>query len=74
FALVRLHGRSSAWGTGTKEERFRHAYTTEELSEWVPRVRAMAERAHEVHVLFNNCCGDAAVRAADAMRHLVDLS
>ncbi|MGZ2360225.1 DUF72 domain-containing protein [Streptomyces sp. 372A] len=74
FALVRLHGRSSAWGTGTKEERFRHTYTTAELSEWVPRVREMAERAHEVHVLFNNCCGDAAVRAADAMRHLLDLS
>ncbi|TRV80486.1 DUF72 domain-containing protein [Streptomyces sp. 130] len=74
FALVRLHGRSGAWGTGTKEERFRHEYTTEELAEWVPRVREMAERADEVHVLFNNCCGDAAVRAAQAMRHLLALS
>ncbi|THA29969.1 DUF72 domain-containing protein [Streptomyces sp. A1277] len=74
LALVRLHGRNSAWGTGTKEERFRHAYTPAELAEWVPRVRAMAERAREVHVLFNNCCGDAAVRAAQAMRHLLGLS
>ncbi|MGW5528287.1 DUF72 domain-containing protein [Streptomyces xanthochromogenes] len=74
LALVRFHGRNGAWGTGTKEERFRHAYTPEELSEWVPRVREMSERAEQVHVLFNNCCGDAAVRAAQAMRQLLDLS
>ncbi|MCX5387618.1 DUF72 domain-containing protein [Streptomyces sp. NBC_00083] len=71
LALVRLHGRNSAWGTGSKEERFRHEYTPEELAEWAPRVRAMAEQAREVHVLFNNCCGDAAVRAARSMRHLL---
>jgi uncharacterized protein YecE (DUF72 family) len=74
LALMRFHGRNSAWGTGTKEERFRHAYTLQELSEWVPRVRETAEQAREVHVLFNNCCGDAAVRSAQAMRHLLGLS
>ncbi|MFC9189878.1 DUF72 domain-containing protein [Streptomyces cyaneofuscatus] len=74
LALVRFHGRSTAWGTGTKEERFRHTYTPEELTEWVPRIRAAAEQAREVHVLFNNCCGDAAVRAAEAMRHLLGFS
>ncbi|MFE9120690.1 DUF72 domain-containing protein [Streptomyces sp. NPDC007172] len=74
LALVRFHGRSSAWGTGTKEERFRYEYAPEELAEWVPRIREMTEQAREVHVLFNNCCGDAAVRAAQSMRHLLDLS
>ncbi|MET9930073.1 MULTISPECIES: DUF72 domain-containing protein [unclassified Streptomyces] len=74
LALVRFHGRNTAWGTGTKEERFRHDYTPEELSEWTPRIRAMAERAREVHVLFNNCCGDAAVRAAESMRQLLGLA
>ncbi|MFG3282736.1 DUF72 domain-containing protein [Streptomyces sp. NPDC048111] len=73
LALVRFHGRNTAWGTGTKEERFRHAYTPAELAEWVPRVHAMAEQAKEVHVLFNNCCGDAAVRAAESMRELLEL-
>ncbi|QMU74485.1 DUF72 domain-containing protein [Streptacidiphilus sp. PB12-B1b] len=71
LAVVRFHGRNPAWGTGTKEEKFRHTYTPEELAEWVPRIRAMAEQAHEVHVLFNNCCADAAVRAAETMRALV---
>jgi uncharacterized protein YecE (DUF72 family) len=71
LAVVRFHGRSTAWGTGSKEERFRHAYTPAELSEWQPRIRAMASQAREVHVLFNNCCADAAVRAAESMRVLL---
>ena len=71
LAVVRLHGRSSAWGSGSKEERFRHEYAPDELAEWIPRVRAMAEAAQEVHVLFNNCCADAAVRAAESMARLV---
>lgn len=74
LAVVRFHGRSSAWGTGTKEEKFRHAYTPEELSEWIPRICALDEQVEEVHVLFNNCCADAAVRAAQSMRHLLGLS
>ncbi|MEU1019780.1 DUF72 domain-containing protein [Streptomyces sp. NPDC005898] len=70
-AVVRFHGRSAAWGTGSKEDKFRHVYAAAELAEWVPRIRSMAERADEVHVLFNNCCGDAAVRAAESMSRLV---
>ena len=71
LAVVRFHGRNRAWGSGSKEERFRHRYTSEELASWAPGIQAMADRAHEVHVLFNNCCGDAAVRAAETMRDLV---
>ncbi|MEH0552004.1 DUF72 domain-containing protein [Streptomyces sp. B21-101] len=68
LAVVRLHGRSPHWGTGSKEDRFRHEYGPGELDEWAPRIRALARRAEQVHVLFNNCCGDAAVRAAARMR------
>lgn len=71
LAVVRFHGRNAAWGTGSKEERFRHTYTEAELTEWLPRVRRLAERADEVHVLFNNCCADAAVRAAESMRDVL---
>lgn len=67
LSVVRFHGRSTAWGSGSKEERFRYAYAEDELAEWVPRLRALAGRVEQVHVLFNNCCGDAAVRAAEAM-------
>jgi uncharacterized protein YecE (DUF72 family) len=74
LSVVRFHGRSAAWGTGGKEDRFRHAYDDEELAEWVPRLRSLAERVEELHVLFNNCCGDAAVRAAEAMQRLLGQS
>ncbi|MFF7725790.1 DUF72 domain-containing protein [Streptomyces sp. NPDC008001] len=70
LAVVRLHGRSPAWGTGSKEDRFRHTYTVGELEEWCPRLSSLAARAAEVHVLFNNCCADAAVRAAETLKRL----
>ncbi|MFJ4880536.1 DUF72 domain-containing protein [Streptomyces sp. NPDC088745] len=71
LAVVRFHGRSPQWGTGNKEESYRHRYTREELSAWVPRVQALAERAQRVHVLFNNCCATASVEAAETMRGLL---
>jgi uncharacterized protein YecE (DUF72 family) len=71
LAVVRFHGRSPHWGTGSKEDAYRHTYTEPELAEWVPRVRDLAERTDQVHILFNNCCADAAVRAAESMRRLL---
>ncbi|UUU32748.1 DUF72 domain-containing protein [Streptomyces sp. CA-210063] len=71
LAVVRFHGRSPAWGTGSKEDRFRYAYSEPELAEWAPRLRAAAEQVDELHVLFNNCCADAAVRAAETMRRVL---
>ncbi|MFF8605743.1 DUF72 domain-containing protein [Streptomyces sp. NPDC015346] len=72
LAVVRFHGRSAAWGTGSKEDRFRHSYTREELAAWLPRLRSMADRTEQLHVLFNNCCGDAAVRAAETLSGLLE--
>ncbi|MFD3328023.1 DUF72 domain-containing protein [Streptomyces sp. NPDC058701] len=74
-AVVRFHGRSPQWGAtgpGSKEEKYRHTYTEAELAPWVPRVRRLADQADGVHVLFNNCCADASVRAAEAMERLLD--
>ncbi|MET9962253.1 DUF72 domain-containing protein [Streptomyces sp. NPDC006326] len=71
LAVVRFHGRSAAWGAGSKEDRFRHTYTERELCEWLPRLHALADRVAQLHVLFNNCCADAAVRAAGTMQRLL---
>lgn len=57
--------------SGSKEDRFRYVYGDGELAEWLPRLRALAERVEQLHVLFNNCCGDAAVRAAESMKRLL---
>ncbi|MFF8262506.1 DUF72 domain-containing protein [Streptomyces virginiae] len=74
LAVVRFHGRSPAWGSsgpGSKEAAYRHTYTEAELAPWVTRLRDMARRADSVHVLFNNCCADASVRAAGTMQRML---
>ncbi|AKN68936.1 hypothetical protein QR97_03110 [Streptomyces sp. PBH53] len=71
LSLIRFHGRSPHWGTGTKEERFRHTYTEPELRSWLPRIRSLAAATDELHILFNNCCGDAAPKAAETMHALL---
>ncbi|WP_206343363.1 DUF72 domain-containing protein [Streptomyces mesophilus] len=71
LSVVRFHGRSAHWGRGSKEDRYRHTYERHELEEWVPRIRILAKESAAVHVLFNNCCADASVKAAAAMGELL---
>ena len=57
LAVVRFHGRNhSSWDIkgAPPSVRFRHRYDDAELQEWVPRIRAMAEEAAEVHAIMNN--------------------
>ena len=64
IALVRFHGRNAemwARAGATVGERFDYLYSEDELREWVPRVRRLAEQAREVHLLMNNCVRDKAV-------------
>lgn len=74
LAMVRLHGRNAARWQGSVRsaaERFDYRYTREELREWVPRIRAMAQRTREVHALLNNCHADNAVRNARELAELL---
>lgn len=73
LAYVRMHGRNGdTWlGSRTVAERFDHAYTPEELEEWVEPVIEMAERAREVAVVFNNNSRDHALRSAAEFRTLL---
>jgi len=53
---VRLHGRNKReWFGKDRDRRYHYNYSDDELREWVPRVREMAERAEAVLVFFNNC-------------------
>jgi uncharacterized protein YecE (DUF72 family) len=45
----------------TVAERFNYLYAKEELQEWVPRIRELASKTRQLHVLFNNCHEDKAV-------------
>jgi uncharacterized protein YecE (DUF72 family) len=58
LALVRFHGRNAqTWEAKdiTPAERFRYLYGREELQEWAPKIRSVAEDARDTHVLMNNC-------------------
>jgi len=75
LSMVRFHGRDrKAWQTKseTASVRFRYDYRTEELEEWVPRIRELATETRETHVLMNNCYRDFAVRNARELGDLLD--
>lgn len=74
IAMVRFHGRNrDVWEQKniSASERFRYLYTQEELGEWVPRIRGLAEQARETHVLMNNCYRDYSVNNARDLGQLL---
>lgn len=72
LVLVRFHGRNAAgWNnTGQKnwrDVRYAYRYSDEELDEWIPRVKRLAEEAKQVILLFNNNSQGDAVSSANRM-------
>lgn len=58
LSVVRFHGRRADRWEGPvarASERFRYLYDAAQLAEWIPRIAALAERAQEIHLVFNNC-------------------
>jgi uncharacterized protein YecE (DUF72 family) len=75
IALVRFHGRNrETWEKQgiTTAERFNYLYPENELREWVPRIKDLAEKTQQCHVLFNNCYEDKAVNNARQIRLMLD--
>ena len=71
LVIVRFHGRNyEKWYARVKTtaERFDYLYNEQELREWVPQVRQLAERAAEIHLLFNNNAQDYAIQNARQLR------
>ncbi len=72
LAVVRFHGHSDKWDSRDIYERFGYLYSEEELREWAPRVRSLAEQAQETHVLLNNCYRNYAQVNARQLADLLD--
>jgi uncharacterized protein YecE (DUF72 family) len=73
LAIVRFHGRNrETWSKRGVPPwvRFRYLYSTAELEEWVPRLRALEQAAKQVHAIMNNNYSNYSVRNA---RELVRL-
>ncbi|MEH0986008.1 DUF72 domain-containing protein [Micromonospora sp. CPCC 205556] len=73
-AMVRFHGHSAEWVGGSKEDRFRYAYSDDELGRWAELLTDLARDAGELHVLFNNCCEGQAQRDAGRLCALLGLA
>lgn len=57
MAYVRFHGRNAAtWNVrgGSAAHRFDYLYGEEELREWVPPLRELANQSEEAYAFFNN--------------------
>jgi uncharacterized protein YecE (DUF72 family) len=75
LSYVRFHGRrGETWEQSgvTVHERTRYLYSREELQEWVPKVKELADGAAEVHVLMNTNYSDYAVRNAGQFKQLLE--
>lgn len=75
LAVIRFHGHNAETWTArdiSPAQRFRYLYSEEELAEWAPKVRELAEDARETHVVFNNCYRDYGVRNARQLAVLLD--
>jgi len=58
IAYIRFHGRNTVnWFKKgiTVAERFDYLYSNQELSEWVPKIKELANQTDQVHLMFNNC-------------------
>jgi uncharacterized protein YecE (DUF72 family) len=75
IGLIRFHGRNrEMWEKKgvTPAERFNYLYSEEELKEWVPKIKELASKTRQLHVLFNNCYADKAVTNARQVKLMLD--
>jgi uncharacterized protein YecE (DUF72 family) len=57
FAYVRLHGRNyKDWfrEDAGRDDRYNYLYATDELEEWVARIKSLGEKGSKVYVITNN--------------------
>jgi uncharacterized protein YecE (DUF72 family) len=73
---VRFHGRNEInwWRPKYSYQRYDYLYSREELAEWVPRIKKMAEGTKKTFIYFNNHYRAQAVRSAKILQELIDNS
>jgi uncharacterized protein YecE (DUF72 family) len=75
LGYVRFHGRNAEkwWTHAQAFERYDYLYREEELKEWVPGIRQLAEQTEKTYVFFNNCHESQASVNATAMARLLQI-
>lgn len=69
---ARFHGRNrETWYNPDLGDRYDWDYSEKELSQWIPRVKALSEAAETSYLFFNNCHAGQAVRSAKMMKRIL---
>ena len=69
---IRFHGRNSNKWYGTDSRtRYDYLYSEDELEEWVPKIRELAERTEKLFVFFNNHARGQAITNAKMLINLL---
>ena len=72
WGYIRFHGRNSRDWYGTDSRtRYDYLYSEEELKEWVPKIRNLAERTKKLFVFFNNHAKAQAITNAKMLINLL---
>jgi uncharacterized protein YecE (DUF72 family) len=72
LAYLRLHGRNKGWlQAKSAAERHAYPYTEKELKELAARVKTLAAKAKDVHVIANNHAQDFAPKTALALKAML---
>ncbi|MGQ9610785.1 MAG: DUF72 domain-containing protein [bacterium] len=73
LGYVRFHGRSAkTWWEGDSSERYNYLYSEQELKDWVPKIKQLADVTKETYIFFNNCHAGYAARNAKMMKDMLD--
>lgn len=71
---IRFHGRNSkAWYGTDSRTRYDYLYSDEELREWTPRIRELADKTEKLFVFFNNHANAQAVTNAKMLINLLGM-
>lgn len=77
LAAIRFHGRNRRlWEAknAMAAEKFNYLYTEAELKEWLPKIKTMAEKSRELHIIFKNKHADFPVQNAAQLKALLGLT
>ncbi len=72
---VRLHGRNARnwWSRTGGGDRYDYLYSSDELKDWVEKIRRLAAEVKKTYVFFNNCHAGQAAANAKLMQELLKM-
>lgn len=72
LGYVRFHGRNTkTWWEGDSAQRYNYLYTEQELKEWIPKIKQLADSTAETLIFFNNCHAGYAAKNAKTMQDML---